>query len=290
MINTARFGYSRAGYFFTGEPTPGTPAADVPGFLLGHPVGAVVVGGSAASNPQAQVGLAGSNNGSDLRIARNLFTYEDRVTLTRGRQQFSFGAWFQQFQSNETLALSQFGQATFASLTTFLAGTTSSFLYDPAPTEMNWRSLFAAWYAQDVIRVTPKLTVSLGFRGESSTGWNEAHGRAANYTFTDGVISTNPRVAGSIFTNNNAKFLPQPRIGVAWSPFGQKTVIRAGFGMYNDLQDALGYRTDQNAPFNPTYSIAALPVRVFRWTRRLPYPETRNWCPAECSRIWRRRR
>ena len=280
LINTALFGYSRAGYFFTGEPTPGTPAADVPGFLLGHPVGAVVVGGSAASNPQAQVGLAGSNNGSDLRIARNLFTYEDHVTLTRGRQQFSFGAWFQQFQSNETLALSQFGQATFASLTTFLAGTTSSFLYDASPTEMNWRSLFAGWYAEDVIRVTPKLSVSLGFRGESSTGWNEAHGRAANYTFTDGVISTEPRVAGSAFTNNNAKFLPQPRIGVAWSPFGQKTVIRAGFGMYNDLQDALGYRTDQNAPFNPTYSIAALPVSSLPLDPAAPVPENAKLVPG----------
>ncbi|MGA7839310.1 MAG: hypothetical protein WCA34_00230, partial [Candidatus Acidiferrales bacterium] len=266
--------------FFTGEPTPGTPAADVPGFLLGHPVGAVVVGGSAASNPQAQVGLAGSNNGSDLHIARNLFTYEDGITLTRGRQQFSFGVWFQQFQSNETIALSQFGQATFASLTTFLAGTTSSFLYDPAPTEMNWRSLFAAWYAEDVIRVTPKLTVSLGFRGESSTGWNEAHGRAANYTFTDGVISTDPRVAGSIFTNNNAKFLPQPRIGVAWSPFGEKTVIRAGFGMYNDLQDALGYRTDQNAPFNPTYSIAALPVSSLPLDPAAPVPGNAKLVPG----------
>ncbi len=51
LLNTARFGFSRAGYFFTGEPTPGTPAASVPGFLIGHPVGAVVVGGSAASNP-----------------------------------------------------------------------------------------------------------------------------------------------------------------------------------------------------------------------------------------------
>ena len=30
--------------------------------------------------------------------------------------------------------------------------------------------------------------------------------------------------------------------------------------MYNDLQDALGYRTDQNAPFNPTYSIKAQTV------------------------------
>ena len=272
LLNNARFGFSRAGYFFTGEPTPGTPAATVPGFLVGHPVGAVVVGGSAASNPQAQIGLAGSNNGSNLTMARNLYTYEDRVAWTHGAHQFSFGAWFQQFQSNETLALSQYGQAAFTSLQTFLTGVTSSFLYDPAPTEMNWRSLFGALYAQDTIRVSPSLTLSLGFRGEFSTGWNEAHGRAANYTFTDGVISSLPRVASSAFTVNNAKFLPEPRIGLAWSPYVGKTVVRAGFGMYNELQDALGYRMDQNAPFNPTYSIAALPVSQLPINPELPTP------------------
>ncbi len=260
LLNTARFGYSRAGYFFTGEPTPGTPAAGVAGFLAGHPVGAVVVGGSAASNPQAQIGLAGSNNGSNLKMARNLYTYEDRVSLTHGANLFTFGAWLQQFQSNEAIALSQFGQATFTSLQTFLTGTTASFLYTPSATEMNWRSLFGALYAQYVIRIDPKLTLTLGFRGEFSTGWNEAHGRAANYTFTNGVISSAPRVASNAFTVNNAKFLPEPRIGVAWSPSVGKTVVRAGFGIYNELQDALGYRMDQNAPFNTTYSIAALPV------------------------------
>ncbi len=260
LLNVARIGYSRAGYFFTGEPTPGTPAASVPGFLLGRPVGAVVVGGSAASNPQAQVGLAGSNNGSDLTVDRNLVTLEDRVSLTRGRHQLTLGAWFQPFQSNETLALSQFGQATFTSLATFESGTVATFLYDPTPTEMAWRSLFGAWYVEDVIRVKSNLTVSLGIRDEFTTGWNEAHGRAANYTYSSGVISSQPQVGNSAFTANNAKFLPQPRIGLAWSPLGRKTVFRAGFGMYNDLQDALGYRMDQNAPYNPTYSIASLPV------------------------------
>ena len=260
LLNVARFGYSRAGYFFTGEPTPGTPAVNVPGFLSGRPVGAVVVGGSAASNPQAQVGLAGSNNGSNLTIARNLYTYEDRVTWSHGRHQWSFGAWFQNFQSNENINLSQFGQATFTSLQTFLTGVTSSFLYSPAPTEMNWRSLFGAVHAQDVIRLKPNLTVSLGFRGEFSTGWNEAHGRAANYTFTDGVISSQPHIGDHAFTENNARFLPQPRVALAWSPRQDKTVVRAGFGMYNELLDDLGYRMDQNAPFNPTYSIASLPV------------------------------
>ena len=44
------------------------------------------------------------------------------VAWTHGAHQFSFGAWFQQFQSNETIALSQYGQATFTSLQTFLTG------------------------------------------------------------------------------------------------------------------------------------------------------------------------
>ncbi len=78
------------------------------------------------------------------------------------------------------------------------------------------------------------------------------------------MISTQPRVSDSLFTVNNAKFLPQPRIGVAWRPFGAQTVMRAGFGMYNDLQDALGYRADQNAPFNPAYTtpltVSQLPI------------------------------
>jgi hypothetical protein len=280
LLNTARVGYTRAGYFFTGEPTPGTPAAGVPGFLTGLRVGAVVVGGSAASNPQAQLGLAGSNNGSNLRIHRNLYTLEDRVTLTRGRHQLSLGAWFQPFQSNETIALSQYGQATFLSLTTFLAGTIGTFLFDPTPTEMNWRSLFEAWYAEDTVRLSRKLTVTLGFRDEFSTGWNEAHGRAANYTFGNGVISKDPHVGSSLFTTNNARFLPQPRIGVAWSPFSAKTVLRAGFGMYNDLQDALGYRTDQNAPFNPAYSIPALAVSKLPISPAAPIPATAKLVPG----------
>ncbi len=222
LLNVARVGYSRAGYFFTGEPTPGTPAASLPGFLSGNPVGAIVVGGSAASNPTAQISLAGSNNGSNLRVARNLYTYEDSASLTKGRHQLTFGAWFQQFQSNEMLALSQYGQATFTSLQTFLQGTASSLLYDPSPTEMNWRSIFGALYLEDVIRVNRNLTLSLGFRDEYTTGWNEAHNEASNYTYPNGIISTQPAVGGSVFTHNNGTVLPQPRIGLAYSSIQQQ--------------------------------------------------------------------
>ena len=45
LVNTARVGFSRASFFFTGEPTPGSPAASLPGLLAGKPLGALVVGG-----------------------------------------------------------------------------------------------------------------------------------------------------------------------------------------------------------------------------------------------------
>ena len=282
LLNTARVGFSRASYFFTGEPTPGTPAASLAGFLTGKPVGAIVVGGSAASNPTAQLSLAGSNNGSNLDVARNLFTYEDRVSVTKGRHQINVGAWLQRLRSNENLALSQYGQATFTSLQTFLHGTIGSLLYDPAPTPLGWRSWFGALYVEDTIRLSPGLTLSLGFRDEFTNGWNEVYKRAATYTFTNGIISAAPTIGRSAFTVNNGKFLPQPRVGLAWSPFNNKhaTVIRAGFGMYDDLQDALGYRTDQNAPFNPTYSLPSLAVSKLPVSATAPVPAAAKLVPG----------
>jgi hypothetical protein len=256
IVNTGRFGFARASYFYTGELTPGTPAAGITGFVGSNPAGAVVVGGSQASNPQSQLGLAGSNNGSNLFITRNLFTYSDQVAITSGRHQITGGVWLQRLHSNEQLALSQFGQLTFSGVPGFLQGV-GSFLYDPTPTPLSWRSLYGAWFVEDVFRFRPNLTISVGFRDEFSTGWNEAYGNASNYSFTSGVINTQPTISQNLFTKNRAEILPQPRLAVAWSPLGPKTVIRAGFGMFNDLEDALGYRADQNAPFNPTYTIAA---------------------------------
>ena len=269
LLNTARFGFSRASYVFTGRST-----VEGPSFIQAAPTGAVVIGGSTAANAAAQASPAGANVGSHLFAARNLFTYDDNLAFSRGIHQISAGVWFQRIQANDLLAQGQYGQATFSSLNTFLQGMVSNFIAVPSPTPMAWRSLEGAWYVQDTLRLRPHLQLTLGFRSEFTNGWNEATGRASNYLFApDGVILTQPRVGHSVFTVNNAKFLPEPRLALAWDVFGHgKTVVHAGFGLYNALQDDLSFRLDQNAPFNTTLALKNVPVAALNFAPGAPLP------------------
>ncbi len=257
LVNTASAGFSRASYFYTGQ-----PAVNVPGFVGNSQVGALVIGGSATPNTASSITMAGSNNGSHLFATRNLFTYQDQLSIVKGIHQISVGAWFQRVQSNDELALGQYGQATFSNLATFLEGTVTTFTAVPSPTPLGWRSWEGAWFAEDEMRLARGFTLTLGFRQEFTTGWNEVSGRASNFVFgQNNALETQPRIGHATFTNNRAKFLPQPRLGFAWDPIGSnKTVVRGGFGMYNDLQDALSYRLDQNAPFNTSYTLPNLPL------------------------------
>jgi hypothetical protein len=276
VINTARFGFSRGGYFFNSDTT-----VSVPGWIAGRPIGALVIGGSTASNAASQLSNAGNNAGSNLRAARNLFTYEDHVNVSHGRHQIETGVWFQRIQANDSFAQAQFGQASFATLTALLQGTVSTFTAVPSPTEMGWRSLEAAVYVQDTIKLRPNLEVKLGFRSESTNGWNEVAGRGANYRFTNGVIDSNPTIGSSVFQNNHAKFLPAPRAGIAWDPFGKgNTVIRAGFGMYYALLDNLSFRLDQNAPYNTTISLKNVAVGSINIVPGQPIPAAGKISPA----------
>ena len=252
LLNTARFGYSRAAYYFTGE----VPVS-VPGWVAGAPIGAVVISGSTASNGASQITLAGANTGSNNDTVRNLFTADDHIFWTHGKHQIEAGVWLQRLQSNDNLAQNQYGQASFSTLASFLKGNVATFTVVPAPTELGWRSLFVAGYIEDAWKVTPRLEVRAGFRSESSAGWNEVQNRASNYGFTDGVIDTNPTIGGSALSQNRAKFLPEPRVGVAYDVFGNgRTALRASFGVHKALLDTLDYRLDQTAPFNTTLSFS----------------------------------
>ncbi len=99
VLNTARFGFSRASYFFTGY-----SPVDLPGWVAGQPIGAIVISGSTASNGASAITQAGTNVGSNNKAARNLFTLDDHVFWSHGKHQIEAGVWLQRIQSNDQLA------------------------------------------------------------------------------------------------------------------------------------------------------------------------------------------
>jgi hypothetical protein len=255
-VNKFTLGFSRAAFYFNGV----TPV-DVPGFVQGRPIGTITIGGSTALNASSSISPGGTNGNGNLRSNRNLFTLADQVSITHGIHTINAGIWLQQLQSNDNLAATQYGQAVFTNLQTFLQGTIATFTAIPNPTPLSFRSLEGAYYAEDVMKLRSNLELRIGFRGEFTNGWNESHNRSSNWLFdSNGIIETNPLVGKSPYTDNKAKFLPSPRIGLAWSPFSKNTVIRAGFGIYYTLNDSISYRLTQSAPFNSVLVQKNIPV------------------------------
>src|SRR5579885_3674098 len=270
VLNTFTFGLTRAladntptPYALFNGPKPPIPAL---AYFINAPdqaPGQIAVGGgtsgAAGTNSTITSGLGSSSR--RLVNVRNLFTYADDVHLTKGRHNFSIGARFQRVQQNASgTPANGAGQATFSNETTLLQGIVGTFLAVPQTTWLYWHSTEGGIYAQDEIKLKPNLTVRLGLRDEFTNGMNEAHGRAAQYLYTNGVINTLPTVTPQVFTVNNAKSLWQPRVGIAWDPSGNgKWSVRAGFGMYNDLLDNLAHRLDSTNPPNTRLGVTNQP-------------------------------
>jgi hypothetical protein len=281
ILNTFRAGFSRAAFNYDSA----TLASFSPNqsFVSGADPGGIAIGGGAIATA---ITSAGGNVNAGVWNRRNLFTFTDAVQIAKGIHAISAGVWFQRVQDNEDTASRRLGMATFATLTTFLQGTLTNFQVVPNHNELGWRSLFGAWFLQDSIRVRRNLTLQIGLRHEFTTGWNELSGRAGNYiTDASGVLLTAPRIAGSAFTENNAKRLLGPRIGLAWDPFGNgKTAIRAGFGTYYSLIDALSFLLNSLPPYNGSLAFTGSLPSLLPITPNIPAPPSCGpGVPAPCT-------
>jgi hypothetical protein len=259
VLNTARIGFSRGAFALDS-----TPLADIPpglSLIAGRQPGPITVGSSSTIVGGALTS-AGGNVFADSFNYRNLYSFSDDVQVIRGNHQVSFGVWFQHIRSNTVSTARTTGQASFETMQSFLQGTVRAFSGVPNTTPLGWRSLQGAWYVQDTMQVTPNLSVRVGLRHEFTNGWNERTGRAAQFILgPDGVFLNQTRVSDDALIDNNATALFQPRVGIAWDPFGNgETSIRSGFGMYHSLLDNLNFPLRTAPPFNPLVSFENVPL------------------------------
>ena len=264
VLNTFRAGFSRGAFNYDGATF--TAFAPSLSFVSGGGPGAITVNGGLTA--------AGGNVNAGVWDRRNLFTYTDNFQIVKGIHEFNAGVWIQRVQENEDTASRRLGMATFSTLTTFLQGTLTNFQVVPNHSELGWRSLFGAWYVEDSIKLRPNLTLQAGLRHEFTTGWNERSGRASNYiTDSNGVLLTAPLVGDSVYTQNNARLLFSPRVGLAWDPFGnQKTAVRAGFGTYYSLIDVLTFLLNSLPPYNGSAAFTGSLPNILPITPNVPVP------------------
>ncbi len=254
LLNTARFGYSRATFYFLGS-IPADIQAITSACVPGKPIGAIVIAGSTASNGSSQITAAGANVGSNNAITRNLFTFDDHIFWTIGRHQIEAGGWLQRLQSNDNLAQNQYGQASFASLATFLARQHQNLHRRP----IAHRARLALTLRRRLRRrhlpphAAPRTPRRLPHRIHQRLE-RVARPRRASIVFTNGVINTNPTVQlRRAHRQPRACSSPSPASAShGMSSATASTSIRAGFGLHHSLLDNLDYRLDQAAPFNTT--------------------------------------
>src|SRR3989441_4176763 len=246
-------------------------------FITGRLPGQITIGGGVSS--AAAAGIVVANGNDPTSNALNLFTGSDDVHLTRGNHSFSFRGWFQRVQENQGgPAQNKSGTAAYQTLLAFLQDSPTAFNANVVVTPLGYRQWLGAWYVQDEMKLKRNFTLRLGLRDEMTNGWNEVKGRCANLIFDqNGLPLSDPLIGRSCLTENNAKALLQPRVGIAWDPTGTGSwAIRAGFGIHNDLQDNLAFRLDQNPPFNPRLVLSGPLLSLVPINPSIPLPPTCN--------------
>ena len=237
-LNAARIGFNRAIGIVGGISEVLNPLMSDPsyGFEPGGFAGTIrlVPGLTNFLGAPTALGLMNSSR----RVFWNSYQGGDDFFLTHGRHLLKFGFDVERMEDNELNLSNVDGTYRFDSLQALLTNQPSAFsgLASPQVPEFGTRQTLFGAYAQDDIRLLKNLTVNAGLRYEMVTVPSEAHGMTSairNLT-TDTLADLKASVGTPLFQNPTLRNF-EPRLGLAWNPGGGKTLVRAGFGMFDVL-------------------------------------------------------
>ena len=208
----------------------------------------------------------------------NTYNWSDVLTWTKGHHGFKMGFNYTPFQNNTVYDFyvtgeyfyygtggGSYSQNSFAD---FLMGLPDEYFQAPkAPS--NIRTHNVGTFFQDEWKVAKNVTMTLGLRWEYNSPKFDTQGR--EFSIIPGDQSTRfpnappglvfPGDAGVPKGTNFPDYKDfAPRFGVAWNPFGGKTTIRTGFGMFYDIlkgEDSLQFNgqepffSESDLYFNP---------------------------------------
>jgi hypothetical protein len=212
----------------------------------------------------ANLGALGTTDWFPEFLNENNYQYMDAFTYVRGRHSFKMGADLRRrlhgfFQTQNARGDMSFNGLFTADLYTgfggsplaeFLMGYPDSAYRDGQKGSFGMRWTEFSSYLMDDFKANNKLTLNLGVRYDLFTPPVEQEKRLANFDFATGsfVSPQMPGVSASGDVKTNWHNFA-PRIGLAWTPWNEKTAVRAGFGIFYDVQ---ADQNDAELAYNPT--------------------------------------
>jgi hypothetical protein len=196
--------------------------------------------------------------------------FQDHVSWFKGRHTIKAGFEINRIEWDDYLAASAlFGNLTFSNQFTnggitgqgnayadFLLGLPTSAQRAFPPIRLDRNRWQYEGFLMDDFKVSSKLTLNLGVRYEFHTPWKENHGYISVFDLKSGSIVVPDSSLAKVSPLYPKNYLPiigataaglpdttliktdgnnfAPRIGLAYRPWNDRTVLRAGYGIYYD--------------------------------------------------------